>query len=149
MKKLLVSMGLSMILLLSACSGNTSEIDKSETAETTKSTIVDGIKLKLKKQELDEITIDGKTKQLFTFTVSGENIASTERGLGSVDFVLKTKDGKEVDVDPSMVMFGEAISPGKTLEGKVVFTLDEKQTATKLIYKPLEEALAEWEVSVK
>ena len=149
MKKILVSMGLSLILLLSACSGNTSDIDKAETVKTTKSTIVDGIKLKVIKQELDEIKIEGKTKQLLTFTVSGENISSIERGLGSVDFVLKTKDGKEVDVDPSMVMFGEAISPGKILEGKVVFTLNEKQTATKLIYKPLEEALAEWEVSIK
>lgn len=151
MKKILVIIGLGMILLLSACSGsrNTNETTKVESAKESKSTIIDGIKIKIKKQELDEITVDGKIKQLLTFTVSGENISSTERGLGSVDFILKTKDGKELEVDPSMTMFGEAISPGKTLTGKVSFTLNEKQTATKLIYKPLDKKLAEWEVSAQ
>ncbi|MEG0256181.1 DUF4352 domain-containing protein [Vagococcus sp.] len=151
MKKLLISIGLGMVLLLSACSGseNKNETTKVETAAESKSVVIDGIRIKIKKQELDEITVDGKIKQLLTFTVSGENISSTEKGLGSVDFILKTKDGKELEVDPSMVMFGDAISPGKTLTGKVSFTLNEKQTATKLVYKPLDKELAEWEVSAQ
>ncbi|EIA19563.1 hypothetical protein X560_1499 [Listeria fleischmannii 1991] len=153
MKKVLLSIGLGSVLLLAACSPGTGDEKKTDTKATetakaeTKDTVVDGLKIKVKKQEVDEKVSDKKKQQLYTFTISGENMSSTNKGLGAVDFVLKTKDGKEIEVDPSMAMFGDEIKPGKTLEGKASFAVDEKQTATKLLYKPLDKVLAEWDVS--
>lgn len=153
MKKFLISIGLVGILLLSACSGNTDSAKKTDTDQTEKAKVeeknivVDGLKIKIKKQEVNQKVSNKKKQQLYTFTISGENMSSTNKGLGAVDFVLKTKDGKEIQIDTSMAAFGNEIKPGKKLEGKASFVVDEKQAATKLIYKPLDKELAEWDVS--
>ncbi|WP_088809675.1 MULTISPECIES: DUF4352 domain-containing protein [Listeria] len=151
MKKALISIGLSSVLLLTACSSDGNQEYKAEKTEQkakaeTKDTVVDGLKIVIKNQEVNEKVTEKETQKLYTFTISGENMASTNKGLGAVDFVLKTKDGKEFEVDPSMAMFGDEIKPGKTLEGKASFAIPENQTAMKLIYKPLDKELAEWDV---
>lgn len=157
MKKALIIISLGAVLFLAACSENTKSEKNTDTKQTEKAeveakvedkdTVVDGLKIKIKKQEVNKKVSNSKTQQLYTFTISGENMSSTNKGLGAVDFVLKTKDGKEIQIDPSMAAFGNEIEPNKQLEGKASFAVDEKQTATKLVYKPLDKELAEWEVS--
>ncbi|WP_260484685.1 DUF4352 domain-containing protein [Listeria booriae] len=160
MKKMMICLGLSSFLLLGACSNNT------DTAGTTKDTsekqtqtqkkaedvsidkIVDGIKIKVNKPEIDEKILKNKIQNLYTFTISGENASSVAKGLGSIDFVLKTKDGKMVELDHTMAMFGDEIKPGKKIEGKVSFALDKNQTPAQLLYKPADKVLAEWDVAL-
>lgn len=158
MKKMMICLGLSSFLILGACSNHTDTTEtkrdssekqtqtqkKAENASTYK--VIDGLKIKVNKPEVDEKISKNKTQNLYTFTISGENVSSVAKGLGSIDFALKTKDGKILGLDYTMAMFGDEIKPGKKIEGKVSFALDKNQTPAELLYKPSDKVLAEWDV---
>ena len=73
-------------------------------------------------------------------------MGSVAAGLGSIDFLLETEEGDLLELDHTMAMFGNEIAVGETITGQVSFALEEGQVAKKLIYKPGEEKLAEWDV---
>ncbi|WP_239256600.1 DUF4352 domain-containing protein [Listeria ilorinensis] len=144
MKKAGLLLVVCILLVLTAC-GNKTDNQKEDTLD--KPIVVDNLKMNVKAMDTAEKVSDKKKQTLYTFTVSGENVSSSKKGLGSIDFILKTEDGKEVKIDDSLATFGDEIEPGKSIEGKVYFSLGEGQKASKLIYKPADKELAEWDVS--
>ncbi|MBC1521344.1 DUF4354 domain-containing protein [Listeria aquatica] len=157
MRNGLLSVGLGIILFLIACSNDTGKSkqtsangeDVQQVGAKARDKVIDGIRIKVEQRHIDEKVKNQKTQLLYTFVISGENVSSVNKGLGSIDFILKTKSGKEVRVDSSMAMFGDEIEPGKRIKGKVSFALDKKQIGTKLVYKPVNKELAEWDVLPK
>lgn len=148
-----MSISLVLLVLLGACSGdNAAEKEQKNQTEKTseknlanKSQVVDGLKITIKKQEENE-KVEGKKKEnLYTFTIEGENASSVKKGLGSIDFVLKTKDKKEVKLDDSLATFGNELKSGEKLSGKVSFATN--KAPDKLVYKPNGKELAEWSVN--
>jgi len=103
--------------------------------------IIGGLKIIIDKQEINH-----KKTVLHTFTITAENMGSVAAGLGSIDFLLETEEGDLLELDHTMAMFGNEIAVGETITGQVSFALEEGQVAKKLIYKPGEENLAEWDV---
>jgi len=152
MKKILVSVGIATTLLLAACSNTDNkdpQISQEETSEAqeTKGQIVNGLRIDVLSQEVNERITEEETQTLYTFTVSGKNMASTMNGLGSSDFALKTTDGEMVELDYTMAMFGDEIEPNETIEGTVTFALSEEQVPAKLVYRIGDNELAEWDVN--
>lgn len=154
MRKLMVFIGLAgLLIFISACGNETAKPDISSdsdnVAEQTsekEEKVINGMKITIENQEVNDKIVDGETLQLYTFTITGKNMSSMSTGLGSIDFILKTKEGDIVEYDHSLAMFGNEILTGESLEGQVSFVLDKEQEADKLVYRPGEEELAEWDV---
>jgi len=80
MKKILVRAGIATTLLLAACSNTDSEdpqISQEETpeiseAQESKGQIVNGLKIDVLSQEVNERITEEETQTLYTFTVSGK-----------------------------------------------------------------------------
>lgn len=108
--------------------------------------IIGGLKIIIDKQEINQKKTEDGEQVLHTFTITAENMGSVATGLGSIDFLLETEDGELLELDHTMAMFGNEIAVGETITGQVSFALEEGQVAKKLIYKPGEEQLAEWDV---
>ncbi|MFZ4870757.1 DUF4352 domain-containing protein [Enterococcus entomosocium] len=153
-KKLLMLIGISFALFhISACSINDKSniVSKSRNGSSEQvaghpESIISGLKIKIDKQEINQKKTKDGDHELYTFTITGENMGSVAAGLGSIDFLLETEDGKLLELDHTMAMFGNEIAVGETITGQVSFALEEGQVAKKLIYKPGEEQLAEWDV---
>lgn len=153
MKKIVTGLALvSLILSISACK-NTKESENQETKNENEivnknldTLIADGLKISVSEPNKEKKNDGKKMQVVYTFHVKGENVSSSERGLGSIDFVLETKDQKILQPDPDMETFGDDIVPGKTIKGPVSFTLDENQKPEKLMYQISDKTLAEWQV---
>lgn len=147
-----------MMALLSGCSTTAAETNTDGTADTSGAVsignqpenngiVVEGLKVSLDQVEINEATKDGETKKLYTFTVTGENLSSDNKGLGSIDFQLETKNHERVELDYTLATFGNEIKPGESLTGKVSFMVDEDDQANKLLYVVQDKTLAEWEIA--
>ncbi|MBC1576045.1 DUF4352 domain-containing protein [Listeria booriae] len=154
MKQFVLIMGIISTVILGACAAPTETNVKQESnkQEVTKdvqdSKVVNGIKLTLEKQEIVKaISKDNKETNLYTFIVTGVNVSSINKGLGSADFILQTADGKRLDVDYNFLSFGDEIKPGKSIKGPVSFSLKKDQKASKLIYRIGDKELLSWEVT--
>ncbi|MDA9462939.1 hypothetical protein B835_2902 [Enterococcus mundtii 3F] len=145
-----------MLLFVAGCSneGNT-KTDATATSESAEQlaqqpqSIIGGLKISIDKQEINQKKTEDGERVLHTFTITGENMGSVPTGLGSIDFLLETDTGDQIELDHTMAMFGDEIAVGETLTGNVSFELEEGQEARKLIYHTGEEQLAEWEVNSK
>lgn len=167
MKKIIIAGSIAALTVLGACSANTDTKDTNTTKEETKKAatdtkkpatdnkktaktepvVVNGIQLTLDKQEITKaISKDQKEQNLYTFRVTGKNVSSINKGLGSADFILKTKDNKTLETDYNYAAFGGEIQPEKTLSGPVSFMLNKDQKATKLIYRIGKKEMMSWDV---
>lgn len=164
MKKLLISFSLVALLFLGACSGTDSKSNQnnknqdksSETKQETGSAltepvVVNGMELTIEQLKTTAVSSgEGKeNKNLYGFEINGKNISSTKSGLGAIDFVLTTSDGKEHAIDDTIVNFGNEIEPDKSITGKMYFAIDKNHKITKLSYKPEDKVLNSWDVKTK
>ncbi|EUJ47792.1 DUF4352 domain-containing protein [Listeria rocourtiae] len=134
------------IVKKSATDNNKSATDNKKVT-ASEPVVVNGIQLTLDKQEVTKaISKDQKEQNLYTFRVTGKNVSSINKGLGSADFILKTKDNKTLETDYNYAAFGGEIQPEKTLSGPVSFTLNKDQKATKLIYRIGKKEMMSWDV---
>ena len=115
------------------------------------SIVVDGIELTLKQIKTSIVSKnEGKeTKSLYGFDINGKNITSAKLGLGAIDFVVITEDGKEHRIDDTISNFGNEIEPDKTISGKAYFSIDKGKTIEKIQYKPVDKVLASWRLKAK
>lgn len=101
------------IVKKSATDNNKSATDNKKVT-ASEPVVVNGIQLTLDKQEVTKaISKDQKEQNLYTFRVTGKNVSSINKGLGSADFILKTKDNKTLETDYNYAAFGGEIQPEK------------------------------------
>lgn len=163
MKKKILIIGLGLTLLLASCdanennktdsSGNSIKIEKKENKKTKeeksdKITVVDGLEITISDMQAREAVGDKQTKQtLYSFHVKGKNISFSEKGLGSVDFVLKTADGKEHTISENYNIFGNGVLENEEIEGDLYYLLDKAAEVRSLEYKPVDKVLMTWELN--
>lgn len=143
----------SMTLFLGGCStasqSNASASSTSSAISTKKdqSVIVDGIELTVD-QFSQKKMVDNKKKEqtVFTAHVTGKNVTGASKGLGAIDFILKTSDGKEHQVSTDLSSFGNDIDTAKTIEGDLYFTLGKNDSPKTIEYKPADKVLYSWTV---
>lgn len=142
MKKLISLLCLAALMLLAACSVDAEE---KKTSTKEKTIIVEGLQLDLTKQQVTpSLSKDKKEQKVYLFTITGKNLSTMKKGLGSADFVLKTKDGKQLAPDYHLASFGSEIQPNKSLTGNISFTLKKDQQADKLIYQLNNKDITSW-----
>ncbi|WP_221635723.1 DUF4354 domain-containing protein [Listeria aquatica] len=159
MKKSLLISCVMAVGLLGACSPDSSEnTDKEKrfsnkteqkekaTNDLNKPVVVDGIELAVKQEETTDIKKDKETKRLYSFNISGKNVSSTNKGLGSIDFQLKTTKGKIIKVDDSLATFGNEIKKDKTIKGKAYFSVNANEKVSEIEYKPVDDVLVAWKI---
>ena len=164
MKKKVLIIGLGLTLLLAGCganennktdgSGESIKIEKKENSKKSKeeksdkTTVVDGLEITISDMQTREAVGENQTKQtLYSFHVKGKNISFSEKGLGSVDFVLKTADGKEHTISENYNIFGNGISENEEIEGDLYYLLDKDTEVKSLEYKPVDKVLMTWELN--
>ncbi|MBC9722798.1 MAG: DUF4352 domain-containing protein [Lactobacillus sp.] len=147
--------GLSLVLLLSACSTQKKSSNTTDTTGTAESsqitkndTIVDGIELKVS-GVTKKTVVDAKKKKCTVYfaKVEGKNVSSSAKGLGAIDFLLKMKDGKEKEVSTDLNSFGNEIQPEATIKGELYFPLKENEIPKSIEYKPANDVLYSWNVN--
>ncbi|MFN6834531.1 DUF4352 domain-containing protein [Enterococcus hirae] len=99
-----------------------------------KANVIDGLEITVNKPEKKEIKDSKKDMILYTIHVKGKNISSVSKGLGSIDFRLQTKDGKQHSVSTKYNIFGKEINPNEEIEGDLYFELDKKDDVDQLVY---------------
>ena len=90
-------------------------------------------------------TENNKNKIIFTIEIENNNAQTKD--IGSIDFLLKSDD-KEYSVDADSNNFGEPIEPNKKITKNLTFIAPEKLKKVKLVYKPMEKELANWDLTV-
>lgn len=108
----------------------------------------DGIEMKITDVSTSEaVNKDGKTKQLVMFQIESENIDSQDKGIGAIDFQLKTdKKEKVYDVTEEMEAFGGVLKPEEKSKGKLYYLIEPGEKATELQYKPSDKVLKTWKL---
>lgn len=165
MKKFMLGIVLLAILFLGACSSSStkkkSTNEKKENSSLTKKEvsasnldepiIVNGLELTIKQLKTKTMVgNEGKDKKsVYGVEISGKNIGSGASGLGAIDFVVTTTDGKEHKVDDNFMNFGDEIPQDKTLSGKAYFVIDKNQKIAQLQYKPVDKVLVSWNLKSK
>jgi Telomeric repeat-binding factor 2. len=157
MKKVVILLMLGISLVLGAgCSTQNkttgSDGKKSESEKVTKSDslLVNDLDLLVNHfTEKNMVNIQQKKQEkrtVFTAHVVGKNISRTSKGLGAIDFRLKTAKGKEISVSSNFVSFGEEIPADATIKGDLFFELSEGDKPAEIEYKPATKVLATWTV---
>lgn len=164
MKKILI---LSMVVLLSipmltSCKNNNKNTLKNSTSSSSElnietqqinslgeASVIDGLEITVNKPEKKEIKDDKKDKVLYTIHVKGKNISSVSKGLGSIDFRLQTKDGKQHSVSTKYNIFGQEINPDEEIEGDLYFELDKKDDVDQLVYFLSDQKHIAWNLNEK
>lgn len=165
MKKLAIGISVTTILFLGACSTTTNESkdstkkgDKTEVVQkqTTANKldepiVVDGIELTIKQLKTTIVSKnEGKeNKLLYGFDIHGKNISGAKLGLGAIDFIVTTTDGKEHKIDDTVSNFGNEVEFDKSISGKAYFSIDKDQKVKQIQYKPIDKVLASWDVKEK
>ena len=117
------------------------------TAQTEDAVIVNGLELTVGQFSQKNMVDDGgKQHSVFTAHVTGKNVSGATKGLGAIDFVMKTADGKEQEVTADLSSFGNEIESTKTIEGDLYFSLDKKETPKAIAYKPADKVLYSWDI---
>lgn len=162
MKKMLMLISFSSILVLGACSAKDNNLSKpnNNTTQTTnqketdnkfnKSIVANGMEITVKKlKPVDSANGSSKSsKNLYGFDILGKNISSgTKKGLGAIDFILKTTDGKTHKIDDTVNNFGNEVSEGRVVSGKAYFSINKDKTVESLQYKPLNKVLISWQLN--
>jgi len=112
-----------------------------------KGIVVEGLKISFSDAEILSKVETGKNKKdVYVFTVKGENVSGAVKGLGSIDFQLKTADGEVHAVDSSFAVFGDEIKPGEDISGTIAFSVMPNQKVTSVAYTPADKELMEWKV---
>lgn len=151
MNKLLIILGIVIVSILSACSSKEIKADQ-EVEQVKKSgklgeaVVAEGIELEVMQNKATSIVKKKKKKILYRFKVSGTNVSQSTKGLGAIDFVLKTKAGKEIKIDDSVEAFGDTINAEKSISGTVYFSVDQNVEISKLVYKPRNKEVVSWKV---
>ncbi|WP_348921855.1 DUF4352 domain-containing protein [Enterococcus rotai] len=166
MKKVMLTIGLGLSLLLVGCNAKTNNVkdtdssgngakieqvtkkDGSKAEDKGTPVVVDGIEITISDMQTREAVGEKQAKQtLYSFHVKGKNISFSEKGLGSIDFILKTKDGKEHTISENYNIFGDGIDENEEIEGDLYFLLDNDAEVESLEYKPLDDVLMTWELN--
>ncbi|HFR3101126.1 TPA: hypothetical protein ACHU8X_002550 [Enterococcus faecalis] len=152
MKKIFIMMSLGILLTcMAGCEdkGSSKNVDKKDvykSHEVEGSLIADGLKISVSNPKIYKMNTGDAKKNVYTFEISGENVSSSDKGLGSINFVLKMQDGKEVNIDPDLDSFGDEVKKNKSISGPVSFAIEEKNKPQKIIYKVSDKNLAEWDI---
>lgn len=109
--------------------------------------VIDGLEITVSQLETSNIIVDGQNKKLYGFDVHGKNISSVAKGLGAIDFVLTTEDGKEYELDDSISAFGNELKQEEEIEGKIYFSIESGKKVKTVGYKPSNEVLISWEIN--
>ncbi|EUJ16977.1 DUF4352 domain-containing protein [Listeria aquatica] len=160
MKKVLLIFSALFVVFLTACSSDTSDKTSNDKKETTKQSVsvskndntvtVDNMKITLENSDVSKVSDEkDSNKKVYSFKVKAENVSNDQKGIGTVDFLLKTSDGKTVKPDYSYASFGDSFEKGDSLTGTVYFVLKKDVTPTELQYKPSDKVKAKWEVKTK
>lgn len=161
MKKVLLIFSALFVVFLTACSSGASDNKSNEDKkETTKQSVsvskndnavtVDNMKITLENSDVSKVSDkDNSGKKVYSFKVKAENVSNDQKGMGTVDFMLKTSDGKTVMPDYSYASFGDSFEKGESLTGTVYFVLKKDVTPKELQYKPGDDVKATWEVKTK
>ena len=164
MKKKILILSLGLTLLLTGCnakennktdgSGESVKIEqkkdtkKSKEEKSDKTTVVEGIEITVSDMQTREAVVENQKKQtLYSFHVKGKNISFSEKGLGSVDFVLKTVDGKDHTISENYNIFGNGIAENEEIEGDLYYLLDKDVEVKSLEYKPVDKVLMTWKLN--
>lgn len=112
--------------------------------------VANGMEITVKKLKTVD-SANGTTKSsknLYGFDISGKNISSgTKKGLGAIDFTLKTTDGKTHQIDDRVNNFGNEVSEGETVSGKAYFSIKKSEQVEALQYKPIDKVLISWQLN--
>ncbi|MBC1521713.1 DUF4352 domain-containing protein [Listeria aquatica] len=161
MKKTLLIFSALLVVFLTACSSgagdNKTNDDNKETKKQSVSiskndnTItIDNMKITLENSDESKVSDKGSSdKKVYSFKVKAENVSNDQKGMGTVDFALKTSDGKTVKPDYSYASFGDSFEKGESLTGTVYFVLKKGVAPKELQYKPGDDVKATWEVKTK
>ncbi|EUJ31340.1 hypothetical protein MFLO_08947 [Listeria floridensis FSL S10-1187] len=111
----LILLSAALLVILGACSsGNSAKekkrpVTRTATEKMNKPIVVNGMELTVSQEKTRSVKAGKQIKDLYGFKIRGENISNAKVGLGSIDFVLLTSDGKEVSIDDSLETFGNEI----------------------------------------
>lgn len=123
---------------------------KKTTNKFNRPIVADGVEITVKQLKTADAAngTDKSTKSLYGFKISGKNMTSDpNKGIGAIDFVLKTTDGKVHQIDDTVTNFGKAIEEGQTVSGNAYFSIDKDQKVAKLQYKPSDKVLISWPIN--
>ncbi|MBO1301128.1 MULTISPECIES: DUF4352 domain-containing protein [Enterococcus] len=112
-----------------------------------KATVIDGLEITINKPEKKAITDEKGDKILYTFHVKGKNISSVTKGLGSIDFSLETKDGKQHSVSTNYTVFGQELDANQEIEGDLYFELNKNDSIEQLIYLVSDQKHIAWDLN--
>ncbi|EHU9676999.1 DUF4352 domain-containing protein [Enterococcus faecalis] len=143
-----------LIILVAGCSTEKKSVQTTGTREVTeekknvtKPVIIDGLELIIKTQGVKElINSEQKKQQVYVISVESKNVASSEKGIGAIDFKLKLSNKKVVDVTTELSSFGDSIQSGEKLIGELYFPLKDGDKPIQLQYMPANDVLYSWEV---
>ncbi|MBC1936805.1 hypothetical protein HCA69_10535 [Listeria grandensis] len=126
----------------------TKQVDKQEKVadDLNKPVVVDGIELTVKQEETTDMKKGDLTNRLYSFSISGKNISTTKKGLGAIDFLVKTTNGKKIKVDDSLETFGNEIEKDKTITGRAYFSVGANEKVSEIEYKPADDVLMVWKI---
>ncbi|EOD7438602.1 DUF4352 domain-containing protein [Enterococcus faecium] len=149
-----LTLGLSALfmgLLLTGCGGHqatptTTTTTSSEVKE--ESVIVNGLELTLSGfSQKEMVTANQKKQQVYVVHVKGKNVSSSDKGLGAIDFVLKTTDGKTHQVTSELASFGNELQNSKSIEGDLYYSLSKNEKPKMVEYKPTDKVLYSWKAT--
>ncbi len=138
-----ICLSLMAVLVLGGCSQADQKKDTQK--KSSESVIVNGLELELSGfEEKKMLDVNQKEQDVYTVHVKGKNVSSSNKGLGAIDFILETKDGKEVEVTSDLASFGGEVKTSGTIEGDLFFTLKSNQEPSEVQYKPEKDDLYSW-----
>lgn len=144
---LVLGLSVSLVLLTGCSKEETKSNSSSNSSETTQSFVLqDADNLLLNVSEVKVAKTEDKNKKVI-LTMDIENNGLEGKDIGSIDFYLEA-DGKEYKIDANSNNFGESVDLGKELKKNLTFVIPEKLTKAKLVYRPADKVLAEWEIEI-
>lgn len=112
-------------------------------------TVIEGLEITINKPEKKEVINEKENKILYTINIKGKNISSVSKGIGSVDFRLQTKNGKNFSVSKDYNIFGKELNTNEEVEGDLYFVLSKKESVDQLIYLLNDQKNISWDLNKK
>ena len=136
---------------LSACgtthsTTTTSTSTASHTQKKAESLIVNGGEMTL--TDFGEKTLldtNQKKQNIYSVHVKGKNVSADMKGLGAIDFLLKTDKGEQT-INMDFASFGDELDKGETIEGDLYFQLKKGETPKAIEYKPTDKVMYSWKI---
>lgn len=86
-----------------------------------------------------------KKQTIYSVHVKGKNVSADMKGLGAIDFLLKTDKGEQT-INMDFTSFVDEMDKGETIEGDLYFQLKKGETPKAIEYKPTDKVMYSWKI---